>query len=300
MNRISQLINDLLPYLALLAAFAVFVLWNGGVVLGLSCRLLKLLPLTFTGDKENHVASVHLPQMLYIWPCMVFFSWPVLLPTAARISRRKLPRLSVAVVGMGLMLTIVHFNTIVHPFTLADNRHYVFYVFRILLRYRFLKYAAVPVYFVCGWLVVAALGEMPGKADPKAHHMIKKKAKQVGRPPKESPKPQESIRVSFVIVWLAATTLSLVTAPLVEPRYFIVPWLIWRASVPVEQYQEFFEGREGKVGGVAQRALNWAASNRLWMETLWYLLINLVTCYMFLYKGFEWPQEPGKVQRFMW
>jgi hypothetical protein len=25
-----------------------------------------------------------------------------------------------------------------------------------------------------------------------------------------------------------------------------------------------------------------------------------VTGYVFLYKGFEWPQEPGKVQRFMW
>jgi alpha-1,2-glucosyltransferase len=38
----------------------------------------------------------------------------------------------------------------------------------------------------------------------------------------------------------------------------------------------------------------------LWGETFWFLLINTVTGYVFLYRGFEWPQEPGKVQRFMW
>jgi alpha-1,2-glucosyltransferase len=39
---------------------------------------------------------------------------------------------------------------------------------------------------------------------------------------------------------------------------------------------------------------------RLWLETAWFLLINFVTGYVFLYRGFEWPQEPGLVQRFMW
>lgn len=38
----------------------------------------------------------------------------------------------------------------------------------------------------------------------------------------------------------------------------------------------------------------------LWLETVWFLAINLATGYIFLYWGFEWPQEPGKVQRFMW
>lgn len=40
--------------------------------------------------------------------------------------------------------------------------------------------------------------------------------------------------------------------------------------------------------------------HRLWLETMWFLTINLATGYIFLYWGFEWPQEPGKVQRFMW
>lgn len=40
--------------------------------------------------------------------------------------------------------------------------------------------------------------------------------------------------------------------------------------------------------------------HRLWLETAWFLVINIAVGYMFLYKGFEWPQEPGTVQRFMW
>jgi len=42
------------------------------------------------------------------------------------------------------------------------------------------------------------------------------------------------------------------------------------------------------------------ASHILWVELAWFLLVNYVTCWMFLYRGFEWVQEPGKVQRFMW
>lgn len=40
--------------------------------------------------------------------------------------------------------------------------------------------------------------------------------------------------------------------------------------------------------------------HRLWLETAWFLTVNLATGYIFLYWGFEWPQEPGRVQRFMW
>ena len=36
LSHLPRLIGDLMPYLALLAAFAGFVVWNGGVVLGKS------------------------------------------------------------------------------------------------------------------------------------------------------------------------------------------------------------------------------------------------------------------------
>jgi alpha-1,2-glucosyltransferase len=238
--------------------------------------------------------------MLYLWPCIVFFSWPLLLPSIAKIWQKKLPRLTTFLVFVGLMFPVVHFNTIVHPFTLADNRHYVFYIFRILLRHPLIKYAAVPVYFVCAWLVIDAMAEARGKDDSKVRSKTKNRWDQHEIAATMSAS-QDSTRVSFVLVWLAATSMSLITAPLVEPRYFIMPWLIWRVNLPIESGGEESPIRDGDYHqGLAARCFSWFISNRLWIETVWYLLINLVTCYVFLYKGFVWPQEPGKVQRFMW
>ena len=230
----------------------------------------------------------------------MFFSWPVLIPTVANLSSAKLPRISVAVLAIGLMLAVVHLNTIVHPFTLADNRHYVFYVFRLLLRHPIVKYAVVPVYFVCAWLVLASLGQVLGNPDSATDNRAKRSWKQMGKSPKDLPMPYEPVRTSFVLVWLAATTLSLVTAPLVEPRYFIIPWLVWRINVPIESYNAQYEQEQEPAKHIVQRVLNQASANRLWIETAWYLMVNLITCYVFLYRGFEWPQEPGKIQRFMW
>lgn len=185
---------------------------------------------------------------------------------------------------MTLMATVVHFNTIVHPFTLADNRHYMFYVFRLLLRHSLTKYAVVPVYFVCAWLVINALGSTKSGAGERA---------------------------SFVLVWLAATTLSLVTAPLVEPRYFMIPWLIWRLHVPemvppadAKDKKDDSESKNTNEALPKQHnsyhAMAWIRTHLLWIELAWFLLVNCATCWLFLERPFEWVQEPGKLQRFMW
>ena len=65
---------------------------------------------------------------------------------------------------------MVYFNTVVHPFLLADNRHYTFYVVRILmLRHWSVKYLAIPIYLLCGWLVIFALG---GTAKPRRGSVV--------------------------------------------------------------------------------------------------------------------------------
>ncbi|KAI9709883.1 MAG: hypothetical protein M1812_007591 [Candelaria pacifica] len=274
---IRQVFRRLVPYLATLGVFAVFIVWNGGVVLG---------------DKTNHVATVHLPQMLYFWPYIFFFSFPVIcpyilnallpqnhLPYSYRYGSlgHRLPHLSIAIPILALMLATIHFNTIVHPFTLADNRHYVFYVFRILLRHPAIKYLAAPVYFICAWAAITALGGIPMKPQLATSNSQKSESRT-----SEGIKEQaaDANRVSFVIVWLSTTTLSLITAPLVEPRYFIIPWVLWRINLPTQRRD--------------------VSEHLIWLETAWFLLVNFVTGYIFLYWGFEWPQEPGKVQRFMW
>lgn len=106
-------------------------------------------------------------------------------------------------------------------------------------------------------------------------------------------------RVSFVLVWLVSTALSLVTAPLVEPRYFIIPWVMWRIHLPPQPTLSVYR-QQCPSGEMEITRAKFVQNIPIFLETLWFLFINAVTGYVFLYEGFEWPQEPGKVQRFMW
>jgi len=276
------------------------------------------------GDKENHVVSIHLAQMLYIWPYTVFFSVPLLypyllnimvpqrcIPSALRSStiKRQIPRLTIALPIILMMLAIAHYNTIIHPFTLADNRHYTFYVFHILLRHPLIKYLVVPIYFVCAWAVITALG---GRIPQPVQLSARKRERQPElKAPPSSPrptnaKPEIGPRASILLLWFFATSASVITAPLVEPRYYIVPWLIWRLHVAdvnlatqtmVFRFSDVAIREKFEINDDAPSKVH---DHRLWLETAWFLLINAGIGYIFLYRGFEWPQEPGMVQRFMW
>ena len=273
---------------------------------------------TLEGDKENHVVSIHLAQMLYIWPCFAFFSLPLLypyiiqlipntvLPPALRLSsiESRFPRVVVRGAVIAIMLAIAHYNTLVHPFTLADNRHYTFYVFRILLRHPVIKYLAAPIYFLCAWAAIAALG---GQDAHKQQPTEKKSSKQRRQDRAISPlSPGSDPRASFLLIWLLATAASLVTTPLVEPRYFVVPWLMWRLHVaPLRREgpptpNSSNNAGVSKIGEDVEKIMYSSYDHRLWLETVWLLAINMATGYVFLKWGFEWPQEPGLVQRFMW
>ena len=277
----------------------------------------------------------------------MFFSFPLiypyllnaivpqnLLPKFLRFGsiRHRLPRPIVSTVTLVVMALAVHYNTIVHPFTLADNRHYIFYIFRILLRHPSVKYLAVPFYFLCAWSAIQALGRMPDKdgdapaapPNPRSKNLKKKdnnRNNKTATPTSSSntthrPNPSDqSNRTSFLLIYLLTTTLSLITAPLVEPRYFILPWLIWRLHVPVIQtIPPTTPANNSQITHPTtdpqDRPISWLdkvqdvtyrkRDHRLWLETAWFLLVNGATCYIFLYWGFEWPSEEGKVQRFMW
>lgn len=241
--------------------------------------------------------------MLYLWPYIAFFSLPLvaislLKPTIHRLpdsqtkasllnnlagpSKITLPGIISSALFLVFGLLSVHYNTIIHPFTLADNRHYVFYVFRILRQHPAIKYLAVPAYFLCAWLVLATLRpssrmEERGRQEQKESQPTKAKAD------------SKPCQASFIIVWLASTALSVVTAPLVEPRYFIVPWLMWRLHVPTMAASLPRTRPAGRV----------SLDVRLGLETAWHLIINAAVGYLFLYRGFAWPSEPGKTQRFL-
>lgn len=183
----------------------------------------------------------------------------------------------------GLGVAAVHYNTIIHPYTLADNRHYVFYVFRHLRRHPGIRYAVVPVYVFSAWATIQALGTVPIARKEQAQ----KREKSRSIAANEERKPCQA---SFILAWIVATLLSVVTAPLVEPRYFIIPWLLWRLHVSSIAASQSPVSAAGKGN----------YDMRLVFETVWHLAINAVTGYIFLYRGFTWPSQPDSVQRFLY
>ena len=282
--------------------------------------------------------------MLYIWPFFVFFSAPLFIPsilafvihpgrsilaTARQVPSQKSALLNVVgtLATFVLSIVIIKFNTIIHPFTLADNRHYMFYVFRYTVRRSTLmRYSLVVVYTLSRWL---ALHNLAGVATPSASMKAsRKETQQASQHTTESSSPLSLItrpaacavssippKTSTALLWLAATTLSLMTAPLVEPRYFILPWVFYRLLMPAWYVpddtvkgngtsQKHSPGSGCITGGFAS-VFN-TLDIRLILETVWFVGINIVTMYVFLTKGFYWRAEDGtlldggKVQRFMW
>jgi alpha-1,2-glucosyltransferase len=319
-----RVLRHIYPYVVILASFVVFVVWNGGVVLG---------------DKSNHVATIHLAQMLYIWPLFAFFSAPLFLPCLveafvaitgagskiqkpAPSTRTPAPQSAEArkpakagegsaplrflttiseqkrllwvmclLAAIVNSVAIVKFNTIIHPFTLADNRHYMFYVFRYSIRRAmWVRYALVAIYTVSRLLVWST---MAGCYDIVKLTDTIPSSKMSALNDNLEPGAFQSPATSTGLMFLLSTTLSLITAPLVEPRYFIIPWVMWRLQVPAWKWPS--ESGNVSGGGV-----------RLWLESLWFLLVNLATGYIFLYRPYHWRAEDGtlledgRLQRFMW
>lgn len=182
-----QLASDLWPLAAVVTAFAAFVVVNGGIVLG---------------DKAHHTPVRHLMQPLYcLLYCTAWLSPVLWSPTAlynamaslhAAVRRQPAATLAVLALCTAAIAFTVRFFTLVHPFLLADNRHFTFYIWRRLLNATpSARYALVPAYLYSAWAARQAL----------------------------------SHRCSiWVAALVGATVAVLVPAHLVEFRYFTVPF----------------------------------------------------------------------------
>jgi alpha-1,2-glucosyltransferase len=133
--------------LLLPAVFIAFVLWNGGITLG---------------DRDAHAPTLHLMQPLYFALFSLVSAGPLLLQPAVLSHVRKAvagaPVLCVLVTlsaGAAAALCMQRFS-LVHPYLLADNRHYTFYLWRrVFARSELVRLAAVPGY-VGGWALLLA------------------------------------------------------------------------------------------------------------------------------------------------
>ena len=147
------------PFLLVLALFVAFLYLNGGVVIG---------------DRSAHAPVFHPPLLYYFSLFCVGFGAPLQLisrgtSALATVARAQPLRFLVGGTAVFLLLAYtVHAHTHAHKYLLADNRHYTFYVWKLLFRRggqlgAMLPYMLCPAYALAGWCLFVDLG---GKAQP--------------------------------------------------------------------------------------------------------------------------------------
>ncbi|KAH9919109.1 glucosyltransferase [Fomitopsis serialis] len=209
-----DILGAFVPYALVLAGFGAFVVWNGGIVLG---------------DKSNHVPALHIPQLYYFVGFATIMGWPALIS-----GKGGLYALAREVWKRMFGTVSIH-----HPFLLADNRHYTFYVWRrVFMLHPVIPYLLIPGYIACTWAWFIRIGQ-----------------------------DQTLLQNLLLPVFVLPT---LIPTPLLEPRYFLIPYILLRAQVVDVPL--------------------WAILG----EGFWYGLINAATMYVYLHK------ERAGVGRFMW
>lgn len=257
---IRTLFRVALPYSPVFAIGAAFVMYNGSIVLG---------------DKEHHQVSTHWVQPLYFVAFATVFAWPTLLVSLDKAKRsikftaiRVFGEILVLLIVLSVVLLAIHYGTVEHPFILADNRHYAFYFWRkVIRRTDWARYVlAIPyTILIRAWWIALS----------------------------------QQHSVFWLLGFCACLSAAIIPSPLIEPRYFMIPFILVRIDLMPER-----KIVEPTVGNTQQDMTRVDEARKpsfiaCLMELVWYALINGVTLYLFLYRPFRWP-DLEDWQRFMW
>jgi alpha-1,2-glucosyltransferase len=199
------------------------------------------------GDRSAHTASLNLPQFLYFVAFCSIFGWPWTSHPSNFKSFISLFRseMRYCLIVCYITIAIILKNmSVAHPYLLADNRHYTFYIWRRFLSIKQpVEVLIFPIlYIYCGCAMFFSL------------------------------KQRDNL---WKCLFFASAAMALIPQSLLEFRYFMIPFMIWRlnsTTISVKQY-------------VMELAFNAA--------------LDLLTIYIFMYKKFRWDGHDGH-QRFMW
>lgn len=244
------------PYILVGALFGLFVYGNGGITLG---------------DKTNHTVTFHAMQLFYCATFVTGFTLPLWF--SLRIIRDYIKDNLLSRKGLFLNaiwipligLAIKNF-TIIHPFVLADNRHYVFYlVKRFILRTENARYELIPVYHFSCYVVLKFIKQCFS----------------------EQSSSNSSLAMFFALI--CSTVLTLVPSPLLEPRYFIIPFIFFRIMIN-PSFDPLIN-----IGWL--RKYNTAI--RLVLEGIWIWMWTQAIYVIFIRYTFPWESEINP-QRVIW
>lgn len=136
---VKQLISrrthkKVLGFSIVLFLFVLFVMFNKGIVVG---------------DRSSHTPVLHVPQMFYFATFCLFFSLPYALRSLESFFKLafSLDRSFILLLWAVSFYYIVQHNTLVHHYVLADNRHYIFYIWkRLYENIPYFRFFMIPVY----------------------------------------------------------------------------------------------------------------------------------------------------------
>ncbi|KAG2779164.1 hypothetical protein JG687_00006593 [Phytophthora cactorum] len=235
-SNIPSILLIVWPFVVLVLGFISFLVMNGGIVVG---------------DKSNHEVTFHGAQVLYfIVVAASGFGLSLIAPSQLKRLLKSVRRNAGSFRGVLFMFFVVAVTigviyrfSPVHKFMLADNRHYTFYVWRkFFLKHEVAKFLPTPLYLFFGWHCWDELGR------------------------RRSP--------LWKLVYALAVSLVLIPSPLVEPRYYCVPFILLHLNTSNQ------------------------SAFHLWVVTAVYMAVNALTLYIFLYHPYTWVD--GSTARFMW
>ena len=148
------------------------------------------------GDKAAHEPVLHFPQLLYFCSFTLFFTSPLMLSKWQSFLWSLRHRYRAILIGGVLAFVMIRYFTMAHPYLLADNRHYTFYIWRwIINRSWWTRYALIPIHLLGALWIQYLLSDTD---------------------------------IVFRLAWVLCTFVCLVPQRLMEFRYFIVPFLLLR------------------------------------------------------------------------
>eukprot|EP00258_Populus_trichocarpa_P042520 XP_024458539.1 dol-P-Glc:Glc(2)Man(9)GlcNAc(2)-PP-Dol alpha-1,2-glucosyltransferase isoform X2 [Populus trichocarpa] len=201
-----------------------------------------------SGAKEAHAVSPHFAQLMYfslvssLALAPLHFSLDQAVHLFWSFWKKRPLGFCQWIVALTAGFLSVHSYSIAHAYLLADNRHYTFYLWRkVIQSHQSTKYLLVPLYVYSWFSIFRVL------ARPKI----------------------------WVLAYFLATAAVLVPAPLIEFRYYTIPFYFLMLHSHTVDIQSLV------LIGVG------------------YVVTNVFTMFMFLFRPFNWSHEPGK-QRFIW
>jgi len=171
-------------YIIVGLAFLAFVHFNQGIVVG---------------DRSAHMATVHLLQLCYFSAFFLGLTLPWAVHHLRDFPRFFRQHLLMILLAVAVLACVIHWGTMAHPYLLADNRHFTFYLWRkVIMRHWTSKFLLIPIY-ILGF-----------------YHMAR------------------SIRKTdliFKLVVPPCICLAVVPQLLLEFRYFVIPFLLLRSQI---------------------------------------------------------------------